>query len=73
MPVCLGGVAIGYPTVPQGKVRIRVKISAAHTREDLDRGLDVFKKVSKEPRYAPEHFCGGAVLPLLLIHEPAPY
>ncbi|CAG0987452.1 glycine C-acetyltransferase [Anaerolineae bacterium] len=42
------GMAIGYPTVPQGKARIRVMISAAHARDDLDRGLQVFAKVGKE-------------------------
>ena len=40
--------SIGYPTVPQGKARIRVMISAAHTKEDLDRALQEFKSVGKE-------------------------
>ncbi len=42
------GMAIGYPTVPQRKARIRVMISAAHARDDLDRGLEAFDKVGKE-------------------------
>ncbi len=40
--------AIGYPTVPKGKARIRVMISAAHSRDDLDRGLEVFARVGRE-------------------------
>ena len=40
--------AISYPTVAKGKARIRVIISAAHTFEDLDFALDVFKRVGKE-------------------------
>ena len=39
--------AIGYPTVPQGKARIRVMISAAHARDDLDKGLEVFAGVGR--------------------------
>jgi len=37
--------ALGFPTVPRGKARIRVMISATHTREDLDRGLEAFARV----------------------------
>ena len=40
--------AIGFPTVAQGKARIRVMISAAHSKDDLDKGLDEFKNVGKK-------------------------
>jgi glycine C-acetyltransferase len=40
--------SIGYPTVPQGKARIRVMISAAHSTDDLDKGLAAFKSVGKK-------------------------
>jgi glycine C-acetyltransferase len=40
--------AIGFPTVPRGKARIRVMISAAHTTDDLDQALAMFGKVGKE-------------------------
>jgi len=40
--------AIAYPTVPLGKARIRVMISAAHSREDLDQGLATFARVGRE-------------------------
>jgi len=40
--------ALGFPTVPKGKARIRVMNTAAHTREDLDAGLAAFEKVGKE-------------------------
>ena len=34
-----------YPVVPQGQARIRVQVSAAHTREQLDKGVEAFIKV----------------------------
>jgi glycine C-acetyltransferase len=40
--------AIGFPTVPRGKARIRVMISASHSRDDLDKGLEAFAKVGKK-------------------------
>ena len=40
--------AIGYPTVAKGKARIRVMISAAHARLDLERGLELFSAVGRK-------------------------
>ncbi|MGQ9889115.1 MAG: glycine C-acetyltransferase [Aggregatilineales bacterium] len=39
--------AIGYPTVPQGKARIRVMNSAAHSRADLEQALAAFEQVGR--------------------------
>lgn len=40
--------ALGFPTVPRGKARIRVMVSAALSREDMDYGLEKFALVGKE-------------------------
>jgi glycine C-acetyltransferase len=40
--------AIGFPTVPQGKARIRVMNSAAHTPQDIELALETFHRVGKE-------------------------
>ena len=37
-----------YPVVPKDQARIRVQISAAHTREQLDKCIEAFIKVGKE-------------------------
>ncbi len=40
--------SIGFPTVPRGKARIRVMISASHSKSDLEIGLEAFQKVGKK-------------------------
>lgn len=40
--------AIGFPTVPRGKARIRVMNSAAHSSSDLEQALETFGKVGQE-------------------------
>lgn len=37
-----------FPVVPKGKARIRVQVSAGHSRADLDRAVDAFAKVGKK-------------------------
>ncbi len=39
-----------YPVVPKGTARIRVQISAAHSKEDLDFAVEKFSEVKKEMR-----------------------
>jgi glycine C-acetyltransferase len=41
-------IGFSYPVVPQGKARIRTQLSAAHTREQLDRAVAAFTKIGKE-------------------------
>jgi len=40
--------SLGFPTVPRGKARIRVMISATHSQPDLDQALEKFAKVGKK-------------------------
>ena len=44
----LFAMALGFPTVPKGLARIRVMNTAAHNRDDLDKALEIFKKVGKK-------------------------
>jgi len=39
---------IGFPTVAKGKARVRTIVSSEHTKEELDRALEAFRKVGKK-------------------------
>ncbi len=41
-------IGIGYPIVPKGAARLRVMVSACHSREDLDFALSAFQKVGRD-------------------------
>ncbi|CAG0879859.1 unnamed protein product [Darwinula stevensoni] len=41
-------IGFSYPVVPQGKARIRVQISGAHSPQDIDRTVDAFIQVGKK-------------------------
>jgi glycine C-acetyltransferase len=41
-------IGFAYPVVPRGKARIRVQLSAAHQREEIDRAIAAFNKTGKE-------------------------
>jgi glycine C-acetyltransferase len=44
---CVLGTGITFPTVPEGKARIRTIMTATHKKAELDQALEVLKKVGK--------------------------
>jgi glycine C-acetyltransferase len=40
--------AISYPTVPEGKARLRAIVTASHKRSDLERALEIFARVGQK-------------------------
>ena len=41
-------IGFSYPVVPKNEARIRAQISAAHSKEDLKKAINAFKKVAKK-------------------------
>jgi len=41
------GTGITFPTVPEGKARIRTIVTATHTKEELQQALEVLRRVGK--------------------------
>jgi glycine C-acetyltransferase len=39
---------IAFPTVPEGKARLRTIMTATHTEAQLEKALDILKKVGKK-------------------------
>jgi glycine C-acetyltransferase len=41
-------IGFSYPVVPKGQARIRVQVSAAHSKNQLDQAIESFKMVGEE-------------------------
>ena len=41
-------ISFSYPVVPKGQARIRVQISAEHSKKQIDKALDSFRTVGKK-------------------------
>ena len=47
MKIGIFGTGIAFPTVPEGKARIRTIMTSEHSRDELDRALEVLGRVGK--------------------------
>jgi glycine C-acetyltransferase len=41
------GTGIAFPTVPEGKARIRLMLTSEHTKGQLDQALETFERVAR--------------------------
>lgn len=46
-------IGFSYPVVPKGQARIRVQLSSAHSKDQVERALDAFTKVGKAKGVVP--------------------